>query len=110
MRKFIVKPFLPNCNFFIRSDSRVKKNPLLRLKWTSLHELVLKMLKQKDNERPTCSEVLSQFYLWDIRICEAKQDNNYNKNIIHLKQYSKKFFNDYFEEKIKCNESFYNYG
>ena len=77
-------------------------NPLLKPKWSALHELVMKMVKQTFDERPTCADiVLSQFNSCDISICEAKQDNNYHKNIIHLNQYSNKFFNNYFEEKCK---------
>ena len=59
------------------------------------------MLKQTYNERPTCAEVLSQFNSWDITISEGKKDNNYDKNLNQMKQFSNKFFNNYFEEKSK---------
>ena len=59
------------------------------------------MLNPTYAERPTCAEVLSQFNYWDITISEVKEDNNYIKNIIQLKQFSNKFFNNFFNEKFK---------
>ena len=59
------------------------------------------MLATKYRERPNCDVVLSQFNSWNITISEVKEDNNYDKNFNHLKQFSNKFFGNYFESKFK---------
>ena len=76
-------------------------NPLLESKWTALQEVIKRMLEETYAERPTCAELLSQFNSFDITYSEVKKDNNYNKNMNQMNEYSNKFFNNYFEEKTK---------
>ena len=72
---------------------------MLESKWSALQEIIIKMSEVKYRDRPTCAEVLSQFDSWDISIEEVKQSDGYEKIVNNMKEFSNKFFNNYFEFK-----------
>ena len=90
-------------DFNIDSESPEKiftKHKLLEKKWNLLEEIVSKMTKTIYADRPTCAELLSQFNSWDITANELKSDENHRKNVKKLKQFSNKFFYNFFKEKF----------
>ena len=83
----------------LRSEENAKNNRFFGSKLTVLNELILKMLKPRDTERPTCDKVLSKFKSCEFTFTEVKNDRNYMKNVNQIQnQLSNNFFNNYFEE------------
>ena len=87
--------------FNLRTNNCIAKDSLLDYKCTALQEVVLKMFSIRDEGRPTCAQLISQFYSWDINVKEVTESDTYNENVNQLKQFSNKFYNNYFEEKFK---------
>ena len=66
-----------------------------------LEEMILSMMKEVYRLRPSSAQVLSTIDSWDITVNKVQLSKTYQKNVNQLKQFSNKFFNNYFEYKFK---------
>ena len=78
----------------------ITENEVLRLKLNQIIDTICNMCHHIYRRRPTCAELLSEYYQWGISMNGVKNSINFNEQLNLVQNSNYKFFNNYLSTKL----------
>ena len=83
-----------------RSQNFKAKTHVLRDKWIKMAKLMVTLRSCIYNERPDCSQVLSEYNEWSIDKSVVINDTEFDTTLNKLREYDNKFFVEFINYKL----------
>ena len=84
----------------LRSTQSIRENDNLTDKWTEFGKIIIKMLDNQTNKRPSCDDLLKDFSLWSNTANDLKCTEEYHQKLELIRSYKNQFFYEFLKEKL----------